>query len=84
MPQMAFRFSFAGPPRMLTACSFLNSLAVRSLITIRHGLAPLLHRRESTVKGWTVQLLRVSVAGSNNMGLRWKCDSFAMWQAMAA
>jgi len=35
-------------------------------------------------KGSTVQLFTVSVTGSNNMALRWKCDSFAMWQAIAA
>ena len=35
-------------------------------------------------KGSTVQLFTISVAGSNNMALRWKCDSFAMWQAIAA
>ena len=35
-------------------------------------------------KGSTVQLFTVSVAGSNNMALRWKYDSFAMWHATAA
>jgi hypothetical protein len=37
-----------------------------------------------TNAGTVCQLFNVSVAGSNNIGFRWKYDSLAMWQAIAA